>query len=105
MAIAAISKALTAVFSDDCKALTAARSAVLGVGMFIAPLTKSDFFRILLPPPPGDSSEDDASDGIDPASDGALEIILFGFSADPCFKKVFATNKVTERSVSKRMLR
>lgn len=89
MAMAAISSALTAVFSDDCKALTAARSAVLGTGIFLVPLARSVFVCILPLTPTGDSSEDDArDDGIDPASDGALEIILFGFSADPCFKKV-----------------
>jgi hypothetical protein len=91
MAIAAISKALTAVFSDDFKASTAALSAVLGAGILLAPLTgrffvRSDLLLILLPTT-GDPSEDDANDGMDPASDGALEIILFGFSADPCFKK------------------
>jgi hypothetical protein len=105
MAIAAISRALTAVFSDDCKALTAARSAVLGTGILLAPLIVSAFVRILLPPTPGDSSEDDSRDGIDPASDGALEIILFGFSADPCFKKVFTINEAAKISVSKRILR
>ena len=90
MAIAAISRAFTAVFSDDCKAFTAARSAVLGTSMLIAPLTVGAFVRsnlLLLLPAIGEPSEDDAKDGIDPASDGALEIILFDFSADPCFKK------------------
>jgi len=90
MAIAAINRALTAVFSDDCKALTAALSAVLGVNMLLAPLTGRVFVRANLPLPAptiGDSSEDDVNDGIDPASDGALEIILFGFSAEPCLKK------------------
>jgi hypothetical protein len=89
MALAAISSALIAVFSADSKALTAARSAVLGTGILLAPLTGSGFVRVLLPPPTGDSSDDDARDGIDPASDGALDITLFGFSADPCFKKVY----------------
>jgi len=84
MAIAAIRRALTAVFSDDCKASTAARSAVLGSGIFVVPLTAPAFERA----PSGDSSEDDARDGIDPDSDGTLDIILLGFSADPCFKKV-----------------
>jgi len=32
---------------------------------------------------------DPASDGALETSDEALEIILFGFSADPCFKKAF----------------
>jgi len=88
MAIAAIRRALTAVFSDDCKASTAARSAVLGSGIFVVPLTAPAFERILEPAPSGDSSEDDSRDGIDPDSDGTLDIILLGFSADPCFKKV-----------------
>mmetsp|Transcript_10156 Transcript_10156/g.21197 ORF Transcript_10156/g.21197 Transcript_10156/m.21197 type:complete len:235 (+) Transcript_10156:452-1156(+) len=87
MAIAAISSALTAVFSDDCSALTAARSAVLGAATLFAPLTGNEFVRALLPPF-GESSDDDARDGMDPVSDGTLDIILFGFSADPCFKKV-----------------
>ena len=99
MAIAAISRALTAVFSDDCKAFTAARSAVLGAGMFLAPLTVSVFVRILLLAlaTPGDSSEEDVRDCMDPASDGALEIILFGFSADPCFKKAFNYKNTNNR--------
>ena len=86
MAMAAISNALIAVFSDDFNASTAARSAELGSTMLIAPFTGSDVvFSLLLRT--GDSSEDDDRDGTNPLSDGTLDTTRFGFSAEPCFKK------------------
>jgi hypothetical protein len=87
MAIAAINKALTAVFSEDCNAFTAARSVVFGGGMFLA--ISVALFDILMPTT-GDSS--DAKDGMEPDSDLSPEFVLFGFSAEPCFKKACMTH-------------
>ena len=86
MAMAAINRALTAVFSDDFNAFTAARSAEFGSTMLTAPLTGFAVACNLLLPI-GDSSEEDDIDGTNALSDGTLDTTRFGFSADPCFKK------------------
>jgi hypothetical protein len=83
--MAAIRRALTAVFSEDCNASTAARSDELGGGSLLAP------FRLCvcetLPLAMGDSS--DANDGMDADSDLSPDSVRLDFSGVPCFKKVW----------------
>ena len=89
IAMAAISSAFTAVFSDDANWLMAARSAVVGGGILATP--SPPLHCMCLPPLLllGDSSDDDVNDGTDPDSDLSPDNVRLGFSAagDPCFKK------------------
>jgi hypothetical protein len=82
---------LTAVFSEDCSALTAALSDVFGGGIVAAPA--NCFWAVFART--GDSS--DARDGIDPASDLSLEFVRAGFSGVlPCFKKAYKGREIDE---------
>jgi hypothetical protein len=81
MAMAAMRRALTAVFSED-----------VGSGIADAPATETVFMSSVFRSA-GDSS--DASDGIDPTSPVSTNDVRFGFSVagDACFRKACKRDK------------
>lgn len=101
IAIAAMSSAFTAVFSDDANWLMTALSAVVGVGIVVRLVPPSNCTGL----PPlllfGDSSDEDVNNGNDPDSDLSPEKVRLGFSTagEPCFKKAFEFQQMKRKRI------